>query len=286
MREPAEITLRSTPGKRVVEEWALVLASAGVPHRIERVGDAWTLLVAGADQPYAAAALDADDREAAARPRPAPPPAEHGRSWAGVVLAALLLAFYRLTGQNVGGGRWVERGIADGARILGGEAWRTVTALTLHAGPVHVLGNAVTCALFVTPVCRLLGPGLGCWLVLLAGAGGNALSALVHGPPHRALGASTAIFGAVGILGGLAAVRRRTGATPGRRGWVPVAASLALLALLGTGERADLAAHLFGFLVGLAEGLSAPRPPGAALQRVLVATAAATVAGCWLLALA
>ena len=42
--------------------------------------------------------------------------------------------------------------------------------------------------------------------------------------------------------------------------------------------------HLF--LVGLAEGLAAPRPPGTAVQRLLVATAAAAVAGCWLVALA
>jgi len=38
---------------------------------------------------------------------------------------------------------WVERGSADAGRIVRGEWWRAVTALTLHADVAHTLGNAV-----------------------------------------------------------------------------------------------------------------------------------------------
>ena len=119
----------------------------------------------------------------------------------------------------------------------------------------------------VTAVCWYLGPGVGLWLLLLAGAGGNAVTAVVHGGDHVSVGASTATFGAIGILAALRIVAGRAGAS-GRKSWVVVAASLALLALLGTGPHADLLAHLFGFLVGgglgLIAGAHAPMDPAGA----------------------
>src|SRR2546422_4485816 len=65
--------------------------------------------------------------------------------------------------------------------IVAGEWWRTVTALTLHADVPHLLGNAVASVVLVGAVSRELGPGLGLWLLVLAGAGGNALTAVAHG---------------------------------------------------------------------------------------------------------
>ena len=103
--------------------------------------------------------------------------------------------------------------------------------------------------MLVTAVCWNLGPGVGLWLVLLAGAGGNALTAVAHRADHISVGASTATFGAIGILAALRIVGGRTGSSR-RKWWVVVAAGLALLALLGTGPHADILAHLFGFLVG------------------------------------
>ena len=59
--------------------------------------------------------------------------------------------------------------------------------------------------------------------------------------------------------------------------------------MLGMGERSDTAAHLLGLLAGLALGwatgariLRPPRPP---TQRIYLASAAAAVVACWLLAL-
>src|SRR5207245_1142953 len=81
---------------------------------------------------------------------------------------------------------------------------------------------------------------------LRAGAGGNVLNAVLRGAHHSAVGASTAVFGAIGLLGGLQFGRKRR-----RRGaWLPIAGSLALLAMLGSDREADIVAHLFGLLVG------------------------------------
>jgi membrane associated rhomboid family serine protease len=160
----------------------------------------------------------------------------------------------------------------------------------LHADFVHVIGNAILGAVFLSASFRLLGVGLGGALILLAGAGGNLVNALFYGAHHDAVGASTAVFGALGVLGGLGVVRRRRRERDRRRAWVPFAAGLALLAWLGTsGQRVDIWAHLFGFLLGCVFGVLAgirfPRPPGARVQWILGTASLATVFYCWLVAL-
>jgi membrane associated rhomboid family serine protease len=132
-------------------------------------------------------------------------------------------------------------------------------------------------------VCWNLGPGVGLWLVLLAGTGGNALTAIAHRADHVSVGASTATFGAIGILAALR-ITGRTGSGR-RKWWVVMAAGLALLALLGTGPHADILAHLFGFLVGGGLGLMAAlvlrRPVPALVQWLLVVAFAAVLVVAW-----
>ena len=123
--------------------------------------------------------------------------------------------------------QWFERGSADADRILHGELWRTVTALTLHADLAHVLSNAIGITVFLGALSSIMGPGLSSALVLLAGAGGNLANALIHGSSHVSIGASTSVFGAVGMLGGLGLARR------GRK-------KVAAAPRLGTGRREHL----------------------------------------------
>ena len=271
------------------DEWAVVLAAAGIPHWMRQRPDGWALLVPPDDAPTALSTLAAYDRENAREPDTA---AEEGASVrpptiAGAVVALLLIGFFAITGPRAGHSVWFERGSADAARMLAGEWWRAVTALTLHADTPHVLGNALATVILVTAVCWNLGPGVGLWLVLLAGAGGNALTAVAHRADHISVGASTATFGALGVLAALRIVAGR--AEPSRRKWwVVVAASLALLALLGTGPHADLLAHLFGLGVGGALGLvvalALRRPAPALVQWLLIVAFAAALVIAWRLA--
>jgi membrane associated rhomboid family serine protease len=219
-----------------------------------------------------------------------PVPIAAGSVRAGLAVSAALLVFFFLTGPRNATVIWFERGSADAERILLGELWRTVTALTLHADVAHVLANALFGALFLSAVCGALGAGVGCALVLLSGAGGNLANALFQSSHHVSVGASTAVFGAVGLLSGLAVARRRRQRSLRRHAWVPVGAGLAILAMLGTtGTRVDLWAHLFGLLVGgtlgIPVGFALPRPAGPLVQWILGGAALLAVLYCWGLAL-
>lgn len=288
------MVLRRARRRAPVDEAALVLEASGLHPRIAGGAEGFTLVVAPDEAAPAQAALAAFERENP-RPQPAPAPAPAPRldPLAGthaLAVAAALLAFFAVTDARRPDAIWFARGAADAARIVAGEPWRAVTALTLHADFGHVVGNAVAGALFLAGVFRVFGFGVGGALVLLAGAGGNLCNAWLRSAPHEVVGASTAVFGALGLLAGRALVAGRGRGVRGRRAFVPIAAALALLAMIGTeGERVDVWAHGFGLAAGLglgalASGLGAtigsPRT-----QRLGGAAALAGIAGAWALAL-
>ena len=137
-------------------------------------------------------------------------------------------------------------------------------------------------------MCRILGPGLGVALVLAAGAVGNVLNAALLAPSHRSVGASTAVFGAVGLLAGRGVALRIRRGEIGMRMWVPIAAGLALIAMIGTGERSDVWAHLFGFLtggfLGIPASLAWSKPADAPAQIASFGLSVALVLYAWHLA--
>jgi rhomboid protease GluP len=257
---------------------------------LDRTRDGFVLSVPEEEVERALVGLSAYERENPRELRARDEPAEPPNLVAGASIAGILVLFFFITVVWQPASQWFERGSADADRILLGELWRTVTALTLHANLAHALSNAIGITLFLSALSSILGPGLGSALVLLAGAGGNLANALVHGSAHVSVGASTSVFGAVGMLGGLGLARRGRKKVPRRRAWVPVAAALALLAMLGAGgERVDVMAHLFGFLFGGVLGLLfafvTPRPPGLRIQWACGSAAAAVLIYCWTLAL-
>jgi len=288
MREGLQAPIRIAPLRKIADEWALVLASEGLHPEISRARGGYALEVPVEECERATAALAAYERENPAAPpdEADPPPANLS---AGLVASALLLVFFAVTGPRDFSVHWFERGSADAERILDGEMWRVATALTLHADLGHVVGNAIAGAIFISAVCGALGIGLGMALVLASGALGNFANALFHGSQHTSVGASTAIFGAVGILAALGVARHRRRGISGRRALAPIAAGLGLLAMLGTSPRSDLWGHFFGLVAGVLLCLSGtrtfPRPPGTAAQWLLGGAAVATLLMCWSAAL-
>ncbi len=289
--ETSNIPLLVDPRRELIEEWALVLSAEGLSPIVQRSPEGYTLSARVDEAERAADVLSAYLRENRSpepqRKREMP---ASGDAFAGVAVSAILLIFFFITGPRNSAVIWFERGSADAERILLGELWRTVTALTLHADIAHAFANALVGALFIGGVCSVLGAGVGCAFVLLAGAGGNLANALFHSSHHVSVGASTAVFGAVGLLSGLAVARRRRQEPRRRQPWVPIGAGLAILAMLGTaGARVDLWAHLFGLLVGGALGIPAgfalPHPPRLRVQWLAGGIALIAILYCWGLAL-
>jgi rhomboid protease GluP len=285
--DPPEVRVRGASKQRRADEWALVLLAEGLHPRLQEEGHGFGVFVPFDEADAAARVLHEYDHE---ETEEAPPPLQLDLR-AGVSVGLGLLLFF----LSIGGARpppgWLEQGAADAGRIVAGELWRTVTALTLHADLRHVGANALAGAFLLAAACGVLGRGVALVLVLLAGALGNGLNALIYRDDHVSIGASTAVFGALGLLVGLAVRGRHRRRMRGRRVWAPLGAGLALLAFVGTGEgRVDVWAHLWGFVAGatlaLGVAFSAADELAASWQRALVGAAALTVLGCWLLALA
>jgi membrane associated rhomboid family serine protease len=286
----SEIPLRVTSDHNLAEEWELALFAEGLSPSFSRTRDGLVLSVPEEQVERALVGLSAYERENPRELRERDEPAKPPNLIAGASIAGILLLFFSITVIWHPTVRWFERGSADTDRILLGELWRTVTALSLHANLAHALSNTIALTLFLGALSSIWGPGLASALVLLAGAAGNLANALVHGSAHVSVGASTSVFGAVGMLGGLALARRGRRKVPRRRAWVPIAAALALLGMLGTGgQRVDVWAHLFGLLVGGVLGLFfafvAPSPPARLVQWGCGSAAFAVLISCWLLAL-
>jgi rhomboid protease GluP len=261
-------------------ERSVGLAAMGIAHEVQLSPDGrWALVVDDGDAPAAEAALAAWEAENSSRPEVAARP-DYGRSLGGAAAGLAILAFAVYAGFRPEGSL-VERGSADAARMLDGEWWRAATGLTLHADLAHVAANAVAIAVFLCAVARRLGPALSAWLALATGVLGNVLTALVVHGGHVSIGASTAVFGALGTLSALQ--------VPRRGAWLTLGVGVALLGILGTGARADLLAHLFGFAAGVTAGLAVRRmapPRRSLLQPAIALLAVVPVVLAWRLALA
>ncbi len=248
----------------VARECALVLAAKGMVYSIVRNGDEWLLCVEPHRKPEASSELRAYFFAEAPQDVPSPNPEpvlERVRFWSLSVAAWGMLMLSVLQAER--SPDWEGRGIlASNAVISGGEWWRVVTALTLHGDVPHVLANLASGLLFAGLLIPRFGQGVTWLFVLLSGALGNLCNALLYmHEVHRSLGASTAVFGALGLLSGdalTAALLHSTGYSWWR--WVlPLGAGLALLAYLGTGgqevRHVDVLAHFWGFLMGLPLGV-------------------------------
>jgi len=97
---------------------------------------------------------------------------------------------------------WFAVGRVDGELIRDGEWWRTITALTLHSGARHLAGNIAFGILFGLMAGRLVGSGIAWFAIVVASSAANFLNTSLLESAHRAIGASTAVFAALGLVSG------------------------------------------------------------------------------------
>jgi len=273
-------------------ELALVLTARGVPFQRQAGRYGWELWVPLADAPAAATELTLYKHENS-RAVGTRPVEEVGAGRAGMLwyVATLLAVFFALH-VDLFDRDWLAAGRLEAGPFWDGEWWRAVTALTLHRELDHLGGNLAFGAFFGYFVGRYLGSGVGWLAVVLAASGANALNAWVQSPAHRSIGASTAVFAALGLLVTYTWSRGYLRGTPWRARIAPIIAGLGLLAFTGTaGENTDLGAHLFGFIAGLGTGLALARFASvewlraARVQRIAGALAALLLVVAWVVGL-
>ena len=172
------------------------------------------------------------------------------------IYVAIICLVAWFSGEAIFNRDWFAAGRVDGALIRDGEWWRTITALTLHSGVRHLAGNIVFGVLFGLMAGRLVGSGIA-WLgVVVASSAANFLNTSLLESTHRAIGASTAVFAALGLVSGFVwrAKLMAQDRWPFRLG--PIIGGIALLAYTGTGDaNTDIGAHLAGFVCGFLAGV-------------------------------
>jgi len=261
---PSWVELRRLNEQRRARELALVLQAMQIEHGLLQQSSDIVLLVRPEDALRAADEVERYEREN----KNWPPRGEAiGSLSEGLIGAFGWVAIFSvmevLVRTQSRGLDWWEQGRGAAGAIRAGEVWRTMTGLSLHVDLPHFLSNLVFGALFTLLTCELIGAGLGLSTILLAGALGNLANALLHAPQHVSVGASTAVFAALGLLVSYQWRRREQLRQSRFRRWAPLLAGGFLLAALGltpseTGVAAravDYGAHATGFLSGALAGI-------------------------------
>lgn len=240
-------------------DWGLVLASQGISAHIQNDSElGWGLLVPSAEYDTAVKAIAQYRRENAHWPwQQSVPQSAEIFDWVSVfwVLLTWLFFQFQMTMPS-----WQAAGVVDSVAVKRGEWWRLFTAQFLHADALHLASNAVFGFLLLGLAMGRFGTGIGLLTAYLGGAAGNWFSLLVHPEPHHALGASGAVMAALGMIVAPSGTAHRH-----PRGWKfaigGVAVGIMLFTLLGLHPGSDIAAHLGGFLAGLAFGTILSRAP-------------------------
>ena len=282
--------IRHGPDRRVLERDSLVLTAIDIDNGIDTDGTEWRLWVPYGEATRAQVELEKYSQENRPRFAPRPQVITIDSGWPGVLCFLLIIWLLpSLEAAATLGWHWRDIGEMNAGLVAAGQWWRTITALTLHADLGHLMGNSLFGAVFGMFVGRHLGSGLGWLLILACGAIGNSLDAWIQPDDFRAIGASTATFAAVGIVGAFVWRRGYYHAIDWRRSVAPIFAAIAMLAFTGmAGENTDVVAHVMGFAAGLCCGVGAAAFDigriGMWRQRLCGIAAISTVAMAWTVA--
>lgn len=246
---------------RALNDAAFVLTAVGVTFKVQQWEHEYQLYVPEAQAAFAGEQLTAYFRENAQVRHRAPDSPAVDTGWAGV-LGFLLVIWAAPWFESWVLWDWRNAGVMDAGLVGDGQWWRTITALTLHSGFAHLLGNSAFGALFGSLVARQLGSGVAWLLILSAAAFANLSNAWWQPIGFRSIGASTATFAALGLLAAVIWRRGYFKSTDWRRSFAPIFAAIAMVAFTGVGgENTDVFAHFFGFGWGLVIGVVAARLP-------------------------
>lgn len=237
------------------DTYKLVLSSTGISYHLREDGYRWDILVNDTDYEKALIVIEQYLKENQEVQRTEDPLYyKYQRTYTGIWVSVILIACHVAIATGSKSDSFINTYGSSAFHILHGELYRSVTSLMLHANTSHLMGNIVGIAIFGTAVCTIMGWGVGWLMILATGIVGNLINALLYTSGHISVGASTAIFGAIGILSAHQFFKKFKQSGQKIKAFIPLSSGLALLGILGSGENSDLMAHLFGFLSGILLG--------------------------------
>ncbi|RZB37448.1 MAG: hypothetical protein SRB2_01222 [Desulfobacteraceae bacterium Eth-SRB2] len=235
--------------------YRLVLSSTGISHHLRKEGNGWDIRVNDTDYEKALNAVEQYNKENPELQKTEDPLYyKYQRTFTGIWASIILIACHVAIAISDKSDLFVKTYGSSAFHILHGELYRSVTSLILHADPLHLMGNIAGIAIFGTAVCTIMGWGVGWLMILATGMVGNLTNALLYKTGHISVGASTAIFGAIGMLSAHQFFKKFKQSGQKIKAVLPLSCGLALLGILGSGAHSDVMAHLFGFLAGIVLG--------------------------------
>ncbi len=164
-------------------------------------------------------------------------------------MVLFLIVFYfitKLTDFNF----WIAAGANDAAKVINGEFYRAITALTLHANIAHIASNMIFFLILIKSVVKYFNEGKAWFFIILSGFLANVVSDYIYQKFHSSIGFSTSVFAVIGMLSFQNFIIKNQNSSIIKK-YLPISAGIALLAFTGTGKNVDLIAHIAGFFSGI-----------------------------------
>ena len=197
------------------------------------------------------------------------------------LLFYLLSVVYSGSLIDIPSGALVDLGALYGPLVvLDGEWWRLLAAMFLHGGMTHLLMNMFSLYIVGRPMELYFKPQSYLSIYFLTGIIGGMVSLTIH-PQTVGIGASGAIFGLFGALGGYFLEYRRELGDHAKGIVKDFGLIIGINLILGFSiPNIDVSAHVGGFISGLVGGFIAARHT----QRlwIFIALAFAVIAGYYL----
>lgn len=235
-------------------EWSLVLNALAIEHILSKEDDGWMLkidleLLSRGENEIAIYQEEVKNH----LPKSVEPVEYYPVSKILIISFFLALLLFHIFVNLSGSDFYYDKGMLSTQKILDGEWWRAITALTLHADFQHFAMNAVFGSIFIYVLSYMTGTRFALSLTIISGFYGNLINAFLHKYDFRSLGLSTAVFGTLGLLLGMQLFGKFRLEKSAQK--VVLISTLLFFSLFGIGtERVDTGAHLFGLLSGVVIG--------------------------------
>ena len=245
---PPDVRISEGAFKQIRDE-SLVLLSQGISHRIERSEEGpFQIFVEPDKRRTAQFQIRLYHYENPPRSEPPALPLKFSFQPLWVLLIPIVCTLLDFSDAFI---QMHNAGIADASKILRGEWWRTITAMTLHGDARHLAGNLVSGYLALSLLHYRISLAKLVPFLAVGAAVANFFVALTVQTNFRSLGFSGFVFATIGCLA-VIEFRLMPRETHGMlRRFAPLCGAASLAVFLGLGENADILGHLYGFIAGI-----------------------------------